>query len=77
MPEYYKIKIKGHIEPRWSDWFDGLQLTHLEGNETLLPDHVALHGLFNRIRDLNLLNALADLSIHSSFSFCRVTQVIS
>jgi hypothetical protein len=58
MAEYYEIKIKGHLDPRWSDWFAGLDLTHLEGNTTLLsgllPDQAALHGLLERIRDLNL-----------------------
>jgi len=58
LPEYYEIKIRGHLDPRWSDWFADLKLTHLEGDETLLsgslPDQAALHGLLERIRDLNL-----------------------
>lgn len=58
MSEIYEIKIKGQLDRRWSGWFADLKLTHLEGNETLLsgplPDQAALHGLLERIRDLNL-----------------------
>ena len=58
MPEYCEIRVKGHLDQRWSDWFAGLKVTYLEGNESMLsgplPDQAALHGMLERIRDLNL-----------------------
>jgi len=58
MPEHYEIKVRGHLDQHWSNWLAGMQVTHLEGSETLLsgvlPDQAALHGLLERIRDLNI-----------------------
>ena len=58
MPEYCEIKIKGHLDQRWSEWFADLTLTHVEGDVTqlsgLLPDQAAIYGVLERMRDLNL-----------------------
>ncbi len=45
----YKIMIKGHMDTKWADWFDVLQITHeKDGTTTLygpLPDQAALHSI--------------------------------
>jgi len=54
----YKIRIKGHMDTKWADWFDDLQIIHeKDGTTTLygsLPDQAALHSILRKIRDLNL-----------------------
>jgi hypothetical protein len=54
----YEIRLKGHLETRWSAWFDGLSLTHQSDGNTLLhglvTDQAALHGLLQKVRDLGL-----------------------
>lgn len=58
MAQSYKIRIKGHLDDSWADWFDGLAISHEDGGETLLtgalPDQAALHGVLNRLRDLGI-----------------------
>ena len=55
---YYEIRLKGYLDQRWSEWFDGL-IIHLEDNgETRLTgpvaDQAALHGLLKKVRDLGM-----------------------
>lgn len=54
---YYRIRIEGHLDKKWKDWFEGMAITYEEGKTSLtgpVADQSALHGLFNKIRDLNL-----------------------
>lgn len=55
---FYIIKIKGHLDDRWVDWFEGLTFKQeSDGTTTLqgpLPDQAALYGILLKIRDLNL-----------------------
>jgi hypothetical protein len=57
-PRRYAIRIRGHLDQRWADWFDGLSLTHDSDGTTLLAgplaDQAALHGALNKLRDLGL-----------------------
>lgn len=57
-PGIYHIRVKGNLDQRWSDWFDGFGITSQAGDETLLTglvaDQAALHGVLNKIRDLGL-----------------------
>ncbi len=57
-PGLYEIRIKGHLDNRWADWFDGLTITREDNGDTLLTgpvvDQAALHGLLRKVRDLGL-----------------------
>jgi hypothetical protein len=57
-PEPHEIRVEGHLDDRWAHWVDGLTFTHeRDGTTTItgrLADQAALHGLFNRLRDLNV-----------------------
>ena len=52
------IRLKGHLDGNWKDWFDGMEIlydaedTLLEGN---IKDEAHIHGILNKIRDLNLV----------------------
>jgi hypothetical protein len=56
--QYYEIRLKGHLEERWANWFDGMSITLEEDGNTLLlgpvADQSALHGLLKKVRDLGI-----------------------
>lgn len=58
MAQYYEIRIKGHLDESWADWFDGLAISHEDSGATVLTgslsDQAALHGVLNRLRDLGV-----------------------
>lgn len=54
----YVIRIKGHLDDKWADWFEGLTITLEEDGDTLLTgpveDQAALHGWLKKVRDLGI-----------------------
>jgi hypothetical protein len=57
-PGRYEIRLKGHLNSRWSAWFDGLSLTTDSDGTTIIQgpvaDQAALHGLLQKVRDVGL-----------------------
>jgi hypothetical protein len=68
MAQYYEIRIKGHLDLSWSEWFDGMTIVHQDDGETLvsgmLVDQAALHGILRKVSDLGVplvsVNAVVD-----------------
>jgi hypothetical protein len=57
-PMVYQIRIKGHLGPRWADWFGGVTIALEDNGDTLLTcpveDQAALYGLLRKVRDLGM-----------------------
>ena len=57
-PGVYEIRVKGHLDDKWADWFEGLTITREDNGDTLLTgpviDQAALHGLLKKVRDLGM-----------------------
>ena len=56
--ERYEVRVKGHLDPRWAAWFDGMTLTNeSEGTTDIhgpVVDQAALHGLLQKLQDVGL-----------------------
>jgi hypothetical protein len=54
----YEIRLKGHLNDRWADRFEGLTITLEDNGDTLLTgpvvDQAALHGLLKKVRDFGM-----------------------
>jgi hypothetical protein len=54
----YFIKVKGSLDTKWADWFEGFVMASSGNGETLLhgrvADQAALHGILSRINNLGL-----------------------
>lgn len=57
-PGRYEIRIRGHLDGQWADWFGVLAVKREENGDTLLTgtmvDQSALHGLLRKVRDLGM-----------------------
>lgn len=55
---FFEIRVKGHLNGKWSDWLDGMEVKLLENGEMILSgpiaDQAALMGILNKLNRLNL-----------------------
>ncbi len=55
---FFEIHVKGHLDTKWSDWFEGMELKLMDCGETVLSgriaDQAALMGILNMLNRLNL-----------------------
>lgn len=57
-PIIYQIKIEGHLDNSWQEWFEGMNIRRLKDGNTLLSgevvDQAGLYGLLKKIRNLGM-----------------------
>ena len=53
-----EIRVRGHLDEHWSEWFQDFEILASEENETILvgevKDQAELYGLIAKLRDLGL-----------------------
>jgi hypothetical protein len=63
----YVIRVKGHLDTFWQEWFDNLSITHERDGTTLLSgpikDQAALYGILIKMRDLGLMLLSLEASV--------------
>jgi hypothetical protein len=77
------IRIQGHLDQSWQQWFEGLQIVQEEQGTTLfsglLSDQAALYGVLLKIRNLGLtlLSLESDERLHHSNEACGKEPLLS
>lgn len=65
---FISMRIAGHLDTGWSEWFEGLEMRHLSDGSTelsgLVVDQAALYGLLRRAQDLGL--ALVEVTVEAT-----------
>ncbi len=55
---FFEIHVQGHLDSKWSDWLEGLEVKLLDNGEMILygpiVDQAALLGVLNKLGQLNL-----------------------
>lgn len=79
--QQYEIRLKGHLESRWGDRFEGMSIALKEDGETLLSgpvaDQAALHGLLKKVRDLGMpLVSVVQVQFHETHQYHSKKGVI-
>jgi len=68
-PMIYQIRIKGHLNHQWRDWFYNATIALTEDGDTLLTcpvvDQAALHGLLKKVRDLGMPLLYVNLIVYN------------
>ncbi len=54
----FDIRVRGHLDSKWSDWLEGFEMKLLDAGEMILfgpvVDQAALMGILNKLSRLNL-----------------------
>ena len=57
-PKIYQIRLVGHLDHEWTEWFGGLTITLEENGDTLLTgpviDQAALYRVLKKVRNLGM-----------------------
>lgn len=55
---FYEIQVKGYLDARWNELFEGMNIAWQNNVTTIsgmVADQAALHGLIARVRDYGLV----------------------